>query len=196
MDTRPNLTKEISIKDFKDFYWLKSELMIFCRELKISSSGGKIEIANRISEYLETGKVTKKTIIKKPKLPKATQPITEDTIIGIEYRTYKEKKEFLKSKIGNHFHFTIYLLDYFKKNAGKKIYGELIQEWHKEQKLKKDPNFIKEITPQFEYNTYIRDFLKNNPTKTKEIAIQHWNIKKRLRGNNIYEKSDLQLKQW
>ena len=193
MDTRPNLTKEISIKDFKDFYWLKSELTTFCRELKISSGGGKIEIANRISEYLETGKVTKKVTTKKPKLPKATQPITEDTIIGIEYRAYKEKKEFLQSKIGKHFHFTIHLLDYFEKNARKKTYGELIEEWYKEQELKKDPNFIKEITPQFEYNTYIRDFLKDNPTKTKKIAIQYWNIKRKLRGNNIYEKSDLQL---
>ena len=101
MVTRPNLTKKISIKDFKDFYWLKSELINFCREIEISSSGGKIEITNRILEYLETGKVTKKPITKKTKLPKATQPITEETIIGIEYRTYKEKKEFLKSKIGN-----------------------------------------------------------------------------------------------
>jgi hypothetical protein len=65
MDTRPNLTRKISIKDFKDFYWLKAELMKFYRELGISDSGGKIEIANRISEYLETGKVAKKISIKK-----------------------------------------------------------------------------------------------------------------------------------
>ena len=41
MDTRPNLTKEISIKDF---YWLKSELMKFCKDIGINCSGGKIEI--------------------------------------------------------------------------------------------------------------------------------------------------------
>jgi len=193
MDTRPNLTKDISITDFKEFYWLKSELMNFCRELKISSSGGKIEIANRIAEYLETGKISKKIITKKPKLPKAIKPLTEETIIGVEQRTYKEKKEFLKSIIGNHFHFTIHLLDYFKENIGKKTYGELIQEWYKEQKINRDPNFVKEITPQFEYNTYIRDFMKDNPNTTKKIAIQCWNIKRRLRGDNKYEKSDLQL---
>ena len=190
MDTRPNLTKDISIKDFKDFYWLKTELMKFCKEIKICPCGGKIEISNRILEYLETGKVTKKTTIKKTKLPKATQSITEKTIIGVEYRTYKEKKEFLKSMIGNSFHFTIYLLEYFKKNTGTKTYGDLIKEWYKEQELKKDPNFIKKITPQFEYNTYIRDFLRDNPTK-KKMAIKCWNIKRRLRGTNVYEKSDL-----
>ncbi len=34
---RPNLTKEISIKDFKDFYWLKEELQNFCRENGMSA---------------------------------------------------------------------------------------------------------------------------------------------------------------
>ena len=190
-EKRPSLNKEISIKDFKDFYRLKSELIDFCREIGISSSGGKIEIANRISEYLETGKVTKKATTKKIKLPKATQPITNETVIGIEYRTYNEKKEFLKSKIGNKFHFTTHLLDYFKENSGKKTYNDLVQEWYKEQKLKKDPNFVKKIAPQFEYNTYIRDFLKDNPGKTGKDAIKYWKIKKSMRGSNKYSKSDL-----
>ena len=59
---RPNLDKEINIKDFKDYYWLKSELMKFCREIGISNSGGKIEIANRISEYLKQEKLQKKLL--------------------------------------------------------------------------------------------------------------------------------------
>ena len=190
-EIRPNLNKEISINDFKDYYWLKSELMIFCRGIGISSSGGKIEIASRISEYLETGKITKKATTKKTKLPKATQPITNETVIGIEYRTYKEKKEFLKSVIGNQFHFTIHLLDYFKKNTGKQTYGDLVKEWYQEQELKKDPNFVKEIAPQFEYNTYIRDFMKDNPNKTRNDAIKYWKIKKSKSGNNKYSKKDL-----
>ena len=190
---RPKLNKDIRIEDFRDFYWLKKELVSFCREVGISSGGGKIEITNRIIEYLKTGKVTKKPAIKKAKLPKATKPITEETIIGIEYRSYKEKKEFLKSVIGKQFHFTIHILDYFKKNTGKKTYGDLIKEWHKERELKKDSNFVKEIAPQFEYNTYIRDFTKDNPNKTRKEAIKYWKIKKALRGNNLYKRSDLEL---
>ncbi len=188
---RPILDKEINIKDFNDFYWLKSELMNFCREIGISSNGGKIEITNRILEYLETGKVAKNTLTKKPKLPKPTQPITKDTIIGIEYRSYKEKKEFFQSVIGKQFHFTVHLLDYFKQNAEKKTYSDFINEWYKEQELKKDPNFVKEIAPQFEYNTYIRDFLKDNPKKSKKVAIEYWKIKRAKRGNNKYSKQDL-----
>ncbi len=189
---RPILDRNISIKDFKDFYWLKEELLNFCRETGISGVGGKIEITNRIIEYLETGEVIKKVAIKKPKLPKASQPISKETVIGIEYRTYKEKKEFFKSIIGNKFHFTTHLLDYFKKHTGKKTYSDLINEWYKEQELKKDPNFIKDIAPQFEYNTYIRDFLKDNPNKSKTDAIKYWKIKRAKRGNNKYAGSDLE----
>lgn len=29
---RPNLTKDISVESFNDFYWLKEELQSFCRE--------------------------------------------------------------------------------------------------------------------------------------------------------------------
>jgi len=188
---RPNLNQEISIKEFKDFYWLKSELMNFCREIGITSSGGKIDITNRISEYLVTGKVTKKVIPKKPKLPKATQPITKETVVGVEYRTYYEKKEFFKSIIGNKFHFTTHLLNYFKENAGKKTYEDLVKEWYKEQELKKDPNYVKEIPPQFEYNTYIRDFMKDNPDKTRNDAINYWKIKRSNPGNNKYARTDL-----
>jgi hypothetical protein len=188
---RPVLNKQISIKDFNDFYWLKVELVDFCRKIGCSSSGGKIEIANRIAEYLETGKVVKRTTSKKKKLPKSTHPITEDTIIGIDYRAYKEKTEFLKSHIGKNFHFTIHLLDYFNENTGIKTYRDLINEYHKEQKLRKDPNYVSKIAPQFEYNTYIRDFMKNNPDKTRSDAIKYWKIKKSKPGNNKYSKNDV-----
>ena len=191
MDKRPNLNKRINIKDFQDFYWLKVELVNFCREIGISGSGGKIEIASRISEYLETGKVLKTKTKKTKKLSKATHPITKATVIGIEYRSYKEKKEFFQSVIGRQFHFTVHLLDYFKQNAGKKTYSDFINEWYKEQELNKDPNFVKEIAPQFEYNTYIRDFLKDNPNKSKKEAIEYWKIKRAKRGNNKYSKRDL-----
>lgn len=56
---RPQLTKDITIQDFKNFYWLKEELQLFCREHGISASGSKIEIAERIEVFLLTGEMTK-----------------------------------------------------------------------------------------------------------------------------------------
>ncbi len=190
---RPILDEKISVQDFKDFYWLKDELIRFCRKNGISYVGGKIEITNRIIEYLETGKITKPEQIRQKKLPKATKPLTLETIIGVDYRSYKEKKEFLQSVIGKEFHFTIHLLDFFKRNAGKKTYRDIVAEWYKEQKLKSNPNFVKKIAPQFEYNNYIRDFTKANPNRTIKDAIKYWKLKKALPGDNKYSEEDLQL---
>jgi len=57
--SRPELTKKLTSESFKRYYWLKSELICFCREMEINSSGGKIEISNRIINFLETGIVIK-----------------------------------------------------------------------------------------------------------------------------------------
>ncbi|MGB0863719.1 MAG: hypothetical protein ACPGXZ_12430 [Saprospiraceae bacterium] len=54
MDKRPNLDKNISIKDFQEFYWLKEELVIFCRKEGLRTGGSKIEITERISYFLKT----------------------------------------------------------------------------------------------------------------------------------------------
>ena len=42
----------MSIKDFKDYYWLKEELQNFCRGNGISASGSKLEISERIETFL------------------------------------------------------------------------------------------------------------------------------------------------
>lgn len=56
---KPKLDKNISSKDFKDFYWLKKELVSFCKEYNLISSGSKMEIAEGILHFLETGKKLK-----------------------------------------------------------------------------------------------------------------------------------------
>ena len=75
MNKRPILNKNITLKDFKDFYWMKEELVAFCRKIGINSSGGKIEIANRIAKYLQTGKIEKGNINKNRKIKKGIQKI-------------------------------------------------------------------------------------------------------------------------
>ncbi len=52
---RPELTKDLPIKDFTDFYWLKTELQQFCRENNMSPSGSKMELSKRIEVFLTTG---------------------------------------------------------------------------------------------------------------------------------------------
>ncbi len=53
---RPPLDNDISPLDFNDFYWLKEELVEFCKNNDIKTFGGKIELTKRIQHFLLTNK--------------------------------------------------------------------------------------------------------------------------------------------
>ena len=38
---RPDLTRQLSAQDFRDYYWLKEELLAFCRAQGLSTLGSK-----------------------------------------------------------------------------------------------------------------------------------------------------------
>jgi len=57
MTERPVLDKCLDSKIFRDFYYLKEELIDFCRNNSLPTSGGKIEITDRIAYFLDTGKI-------------------------------------------------------------------------------------------------------------------------------------------
>jgi hypothetical protein len=171
---RPTLDKNISVSDFKSFYWLKEELTDFCRQHGITSSGGKIDIANRIIEFLSTRKV----INSSPKIHRSTQKlnlleITLDSPITKKYTSNETNRAFFKSVIGPHFHFTTRFMNFCKANPDK-TYADAVKEWHAEQEEKKDPNFKTEIAPQFEYNRFMREYKSKNPGKSFQNAVQAW----------------------
>ena len=155
---RPELTKDIAIQDFKNFYWLKEELQRFCREYEMSASGSKVEIAERIEVFLSTGE--KKKPRKKTTNNKATTKQTElslDTVITENHRCSQDVRAFFKSVIPK-FHFSTYIQNYFKNNVGH-TYRDVTIAWYEEQERKKDPSYKKELAPQFEYNKFTRDSL-------------------------------------
>ena len=184
---RPNLTKDISVESFKDFYWLKEELQSFCRENGISASGSKIEISDRIEIFLRTGEIKKP--IRKSKVNKKVEPqvdLSLDTVITENHRCSQNVRAFFKTVIPK-FHFSTYIQNYFKNNVGK-TYRDVVDAWYEEEERKKDPSYKKNIAPQFEYNQFIRDFFADpkNQGKSREEAIESWNETKKLPGSNKY----------
>jgi len=83
-------------------------------------------------------------------------------------------------------------MNWMKSNAGKSL-AEAMVEWKNIRAQQKKQTGPKKIAPQFEYNTYLRDFLADNPKLNRARAIQYWKIKKSLRGDNQYRKEDLKL---
>lgn len=189
MGERPNLEKSLDSQLFKEYYYLKEELVTFCRENDLPTSGGKEEFTRRIAYFLETGKVltpSRKSTRKKNQ--SSMIKIDKETRIESNFVCSEVHRAFFKEQIGSSFSFNVAFQKWLKANAGKTYeeaittYGEILAEKKRTKAT---------IDKQFEYNTYIRDFFEDNKGATLQEAIQCWKYKKQLQGHNRYEKADL-----
>lgn len=79
MEERPKLNKDLDVETFQNHYYLKEELVAFCRENHLPIKGDKKELTERISYFLSTGKVLKSREKRPAKV--SVEKINEDTII-------------------------------------------------------------------------------------------------------------------
>ena len=186
MMERPVLDKNLDSNTFRDFYYLKEELVKFCRDNDLPTSGGKLEITNRITYFLDTGEVLSAGEVKKRTT--VIQNIFEDTKIESDFVCSEKHRAFFKEHIGNSFSFNVAFQKWLKNNEGK-TYKEAITAYYQIMEDKKKGKTV--IDKQFEYNTYTRDFFADNKGKSLEEAIKCWKYKKQLQGHNRYERSDL-----
>ena len=188
MSERPNLDNSLDSKTFKEYYYLKEELVDFCRKNNLQTTGGKIELTERIAKFLETGERTYKSHnIRKNVI---IDEITIHTIIEENFVCSEKHRAFYKEKIGNNFSFNVAFQKWLKSNSGK-TYQDSINAYYQILEDKKKNKTI--IDKQFEYNTYIRDFFYDNKDKNLEQAITCWKYKKSLKGHNKYERDDLKI---
>lgn len=188
MSERPNLDNSLDGKTFKEYYYLKEELIDFCRKNDLQTTGGKIELTERIANFLETGERTYKSHI--TRRTTNVDEITLDTIIEENFVCSEKHRAFYKEQIGNNFSFKVAFQKWLKSNSGK-TYQESINAYYQILEDKKKNKTT--IDKQFEYNTYIRDFFEDNKDKSLEQAIKCWKYKKSLKGNNKYEREDLKI---
>jgi dTDP-glucose pyrophosphorylase len=186
MSERPELNKDLDSKVFCSFYYLKEELVDFCKKVGLPASGGKIEITDRIANFLETGEIISAT--NKRTAVANIGVVSEDTVIESDFVCSEKHRAFFKEKIGKNFSFKVPFQKWLKENAGK-TYGEAIKAYSQIIEAKKNSKTT--IDKQFEYNTYIRDFFEDNTGLTLKQAIACWKYKKSLQGHNRYEKTDL-----
>lgn len=95
MSERPKLDKNLDGKTFREFYYLKEELVDFCRRYGLPTSGGKLEITERIAHFLDTGEV-----VAAKKVQKKSQiigNITTDTEIEPNFVCSENHRAFLRN---------------------------------------------------------------------------------------------------
>ena len=69
----------ITKETIANYYFLKEELVAFCKKHSLPSVGSKAELTNRISLYLNTGRV--EVVTKSKKKAKALGVLTKETLI-------------------------------------------------------------------------------------------------------------------
>lgn len=193
---RPDLIDIKTAEELRQWYWLKQELVDYCKLIKINYSGSKAEITDRIAEILETGIIQEKKTNKKPKPTSrfnwAKEVLTPNTIITDSYKNGQNTRRFFQDQIGPNFKFNIDFMAWIKANYGKTL-KDAVEQWQLLEDRKKDKNFKTTIPTSNQYNQYMRDFFADNPNKTIKDARKYWALKRSLPGSNKYEKSDLKL---
>ncbi len=186
MDKRPDLDKNLDSSVFRSFYYLKEELVDFCRKNKLPTAGSKIELTEKIAYYLDTNEIL--SIDSKTKPNQKIDQIYDLAEIEANFICSEKHRAYFKEKIGKTFSFNVTFQKWLKSNAGK-TYDDAVEVYYhilEDKKINKT-----KIDKQFEYNTYIRDFFSDNSGKCLEEAIKCWKYKKSLAGHNKYEKEDL-----
>jgi Domain of unknown function (DUF6434)/SAP domain-containing new25 len=193
---RPLIKSFKTGKAFKQWYWLKEELIAYCKTTGIIYTGGKFDILNRIADLLDG----KKNVVKKQNKKAIstfdwhTAPLTPETKITDSYKNSQNARRFFKQHCGRAFRFSIPFMAWMKNNTDKKL-KDAVKEWKRLNTLKKDKNFESIIPAHNQYNQYIRDFFTDNPDASLADAHRLWKLKRQLpMEKHKYEKSDLKLK--
>lgn len=185
---RPQLETTLDIETFLQHYYLKEELIDFCRTVNLQATGSKEALTNRIIHYLRTGK-RKFDAVESSTTQKKTSIHLSD-LIEENFKCTEIHRAFYKEHINSSFHFNVDFQKWLKNHPGQTYHDSILayQRILADKRQKKTT-----IGKQFKYNTYIRDFFEENPNKSLSEAIKCWHYKKTLPGNHCYETKDLQI---
>jgi len=171
-------------------YYLKEDLINMCKDNNLPTNGSKENLLEYICDFIENKSVKK--IKPKRNINNNDFEPSLYKIIDMNYSNNEIHRTFFKNNIGEQFKFNVKFMEWMEQNKGKKTYEQAIEMYNK---ILLDKKFGKktEISKQFEYNQYTRDFFENNPNLSREDCIKCWKYKKKQIGNHKYEKEDLKI---
>ena len=103
MSERPKLDMGLNGETFRNYYYLKKELIDFCRKNNLPVSWSKVELADRIEYFLNTGKILQGSVKRKSAIN--MEVIAENTVIEPNVVCSEKHRAFFIEKIGKSFSF-------------------------------------------------------------------------------------------
>jgi len=171
-------------------YYLKSDLVLLCREFGLPTSGAKADLLERLCALIQNRPARVVAAVRKSAstgfVPSLDKPIDPN------YSNNETHRAFFREQIGGAFRFNVAFMNWMEANRGAKSYREAIEAYREIAAAKKS-GAKTEIGKQFEYNRYTRDFFAANPTLRRADCIKCWNHKKQHLGHHRYETDDLKI---
>jgi hypothetical protein len=167
---RPKLWLNTPESEFLAWYWLKTELTAFCREIGLRTDGSKQELTARVAAFL-AGREAPATHRGDASRTQDTLPecLTLRTVVTPGFRLSRKLRAFFEEHEGSGFHFNQALREFFREPAGRSLADalSLYRNSHSEP--------ARPITAQFEYNRHMRDFFETHPgSSIKEARLAWW----------------------
>lgn len=103
---RPDLTPALSGPEFVRWYWLRTELVSFARELGVSATGGKDLLAFRISAALAARAFAEPPPARRPAGRQLSGILLPETVIPVGQRSSQVVRAWMLEQIGAGFHST------------------------------------------------------------------------------------------
>mgnify|MGYP000297764375 CR=1 FL=1 len=109
-ENRPAIETISSGTELKRWYWLKSELSDHAKILKLKTSGGKFDVLDRISYFLDTGNRKfpgDKVEQAKSRFDWHKESLTLATVITDSYKNSQNVRRFFQQNADENFKFNI-----------------------------------------------------------------------------------------
>lgn len=193
MTDRPDIARCADAATFRQWYYLKSELVDFARANGLKTTGGKFDIADRIAYFLDHG-VPPTEVRKARKVTSKfdwhSAPLTRETVITDSYKNTQNMRRFMQAEIPG-YKFSIPFMDWMKANVGRTLADavEVAKQIEAEKKAgKKQPD-----QPHNQYNAYTRAYFAHVPDGTQKELRRLWALRRTKPGPYVFSPEDLKL---
>ncbi|MFT3714882.1 MAG: DUF6434 domain-containing protein [Gordonia sp. (in: high G+C Gram-positive bacteria)] len=170
MSERPELTRHLSGNEFRQWYWLRSELADFARSAGIGASGGKQLLTDRIAALLDGSDFTEPPRTAGPRPGAALAgDLASETVIPSGQRCSQVLRAWFTERIGPGFRYDAPMRDFIASADGRRTLQDAVDHWY----ATRDDG-RREIDPQFEYNRFTRWWRAEHPDDDRAQLLAAW----------------------
>lgn len=190
---RPAIDTLTSSVELERWYWLRSELVAFAIQIGIGSHCQKPELIKRIALWLDTGKLTKNSVVnRESSFDWRKEELSLTTVITDSYSNSQNMRRFMKQHAGNHFKFSNEFMNWMRKHSGKQL-KDAVHFWIDLDQKKREAGYREAPLPQNQYNQFTRTLSEKCPGISSAEIKRIWSIKRNGPGPHVYAKGDERL---